>query len=97
MPVRDVRRYLPASGASHALDSPAQDGRRRLRHVDLALLGVIFLPFTTLMYVILWQAGGLNGWDWFWVGLAAVLDIGHWAGSWTQRRQMPGYPAGAQS
>ena len=61
------------------------------------LLGFIFLPFATLMYVILWQAGGLSGWDWFWVGLAAVLDVGHWAGSWTQRRQMPGYPAGAQS
>ena len=61
------------------------------------LLGFIFLPFTTLMYVILWQAGGLNGWDWFWVGLAAVLDIGHWASSWTQRRQVPGYPASAQT
>jgi hypothetical protein len=49
------------------------------------------------MYVILWQAGGLSGWDWFWVGLAAVLDVGHWAGGWTQRRQMPGYPAGTPS
>ena len=31
------------------------------------LLGLIFLPFATLMYVILWQVGGLSGWDWFWV------------------------------
>jgi hypothetical protein len=21
---------------------------------------------------------GLRGWDWFWVVLAALLDIGHW-------------------
>lgn len=75
----------------------------RPRMVDAAfdtwiwpLLGLIFLPFTTLMYVLLWQVGGLSGWDWFWVGTAAVLDVGHWATNWTQRRQMPGYPASAQ-
>src|SRR6476619_6140188 len=33
------------------------------------LLGLIFLPFTTLMYTILWSAGGLQGWDWLWVGI----------------------------
>ena len=30
------------------------------------LLGIIFLPFATLMYVVLWRTGGLSGWDWFW-------------------------------
>jgi hypothetical protein len=50
------------------------------------LLGLIFLPFATLMYVILWQAGGLSGWDWFWVGLAALLDLGHWGAGGAQRR-----------
>ena len=59
------------------------------------LLGLIFLPFATLMYVILWQAGGLHGFDWFWVGLAALLDIGHWSASWTQRGQVPGYASRA--
>jgi hypothetical protein len=59
------------------------------------LLGLIFLPFATLVYVILWQAGGLHGFDWFWVILAALLDIGHWAASSTQRRQIPGYPSAA--
>ena len=34
------------------------------------LLGLLFLPFATLIYVVLWQAGGLSGWDWFWVFLA---------------------------
>ena len=50
------------------------------------LLGLLFLPFATLMYVILWTAGGLSGWDWFWVGLAALLDIGHWGSGAAQRR-----------
>jgi hypothetical protein len=50
------------------------------------LLGLIFLPFATLIYVILWQAGGLSGWDWFWVAIAALFDIGHWGASAAQRR-----------
>ena len=55
------------------------------------LLGIIFLPFATLMYVLLYTPGrGLVGWDWFWVILAALLDIGHWAASATQRNQFPG-------
>ena len=34
----------------------------------LPLLGIIFLPFTTLIYVVLYTPGiGLTGWDWFWV------------------------------
>ena len=43
------------------------------------LLGIIFLPFATLIYLLLYTPGkGLSGWDWFWVILAALLDIGHW-------------------
>jgi hypothetical protein len=57
------------------------------------LLGIIFFPFATLIYVILWQVGGLEGWDWFWVALAAVLDMSQWGASYSQRRQMPGYPS----
>lgn len=51
----------------------------------IPLLGLLILPFATLMYVILWQAGGLSGWDWLWVGLAALLDIAHWGASARQR------------
>lgn len=41
------------------------------------ILGVLFLPFTTLMYIILVSPSvGLVGLDWFWLGLALVLDIG---------------------
>ena len=32
------------------------------------LLGIIFLPFATLIYLLLYTPGrGLRGWDWFWV------------------------------
>jgi hypothetical protein len=61
----------------------------------LPLLGIIFFPFATLIYVVLYTPGvGLTGWGWFWVAFAALLDVGHWGVSATQRRQIPGYPAG---
>jgi len=57
----------------------------------LPLLGIIFLPFATLIYVILYTPGvGLTGFEWLWVLLAALFDIGHWAASYTQRNQIPG-------
>jgi hypothetical protein len=59
------------------------------------LLGFLFLPFATLIYVILWRSGGVNGGDLFWVGLAALFDIAHWGASYTQRRSAPGYPQAA--
>jgi len=76
----------------------------RPRMVDAAfdtwvwpLLGILFLPFATLMYVILWQSGGINGGDWFWVALAGLLDLGHLGAGYTQRRQVPGYPSGLRA
>jgi hypothetical protein len=57
----------------------------------LPLLGIIFLPFATLIYVIVYTPGvGLIGFDWFWVILALLLDISHWTASYTQRNQIPG-------
>ena len=57
----------------------------------LPLLSIIFLPFATLIYVILYTPGvGLTGFEWLWVLLAALFDIGHWAASYTQRNQIPG-------
>ncbi len=52
------------------------------------LLGIIFLPFATLIYLILWRAGGLDGWDWFWVAVAAFFDLAHWGTSAASRRQV---------
>jgi hypothetical protein len=57
----------------------------------LPLLGIIFLPFTTLIYVIVYIPGvGLTGLGLFWVILALLLDISHWGASYTQRSQVPG-------
>ena len=57
----------------------------------LPLLGIIFLPFATLIYVIVYTPNvGLTGFDWFWVILAVLLDIGHWSASYTQRNQISG-------
>jgi hypothetical protein len=57
------------------------------------LLGVIFLPLTTLFYVILWSPGvGLVGWDWFWLFLAVLLDLMHWSSTtYYNRNRIPGY------
>ena len=57
----------------------------------LPLLGIIFLPFTTLIYVIVYIPGvGLTGLGLFWVILALLLDISHWGASYTQRSRVPG-------
>jgi hypothetical protein len=43
------------------------------------LLGFLFLPWTTLMYVIIFP-GGITGFDWIWLGLGVLADIGMYAG-----------------
>jgi hypothetical protein len=60
------------------------------------ILGIIFLPFTTLMYVILWSPGvGLSGWDIVWIVMAVFLDITHASSTaYQHRNQIPGYTAG---
>ena len=56
------------------------------------LIGIIFLPFATLIYVVLYTPGvGLTGWEWFWVVVAGLLDITHSLASAIQRRQIPGF------
>jgi hypothetical protein len=51
----------------------------------LPLLGLIFLPFATLMYAVLYTRGGLSGWEWFWVVVAGLVDVSHWAVGARQR------------
>lgn len=56
------------------------------------LLGIVFLPFTTLMYVILWSVTGLTGWDWFWLIMAVVVDVMHYSSTaYNNRQRIPGY------
>ena len=54
------------------------------------LLGLIFLPWTTLMYVIVYP-GGIIGFDWVWIGLAVLADIVSYGGGAYNRKQVPGY------
>jgi hypothetical protein len=57
------------------------------------LLGLIFLPYTTIMYVLVWSpATGVSGFDWVWVGLGVVLDLMKWGLIGDNRKQIPGYP-----
>ena len=55
------------------------------------LLGFIFLPWTTLMYVIVAPLG-VVGFDWLWLGLALLVDLGSYGGgAFGNRRRIPGY------
>lgn len=59
------------------------------------LLGIVFLPFTTLFYVILYRPGvGVTGFEWLWIALAVLLDLGHWFGSYSQRGVARRYSGG---
>ena len=46
------------------------------------LLGFLFMPWTTLMYAVINLNGlqGLQGFDWLWIGLAVVADLGMYVG-----------------
>ncbi len=57
------------------------------------LLGIIFLPFTTLMYVLVYNPlVGVTGWGWLWVILGFVLDLSAYSSSaYTNRNRIPGY------
>jgi hypothetical protein len=53
----------------------------------LPLLGLLFLPFATLMYVLAYQPViGVTGWGWFWVILGALFDLGSYRAGYGSRR-----------
>ncbi len=42
----------------------------------LPLLGILFLPITALVYVLVFTVyGGVTGWSWLWVALAVLIDL----------------------
>jgi hypothetical protein len=69
------------------------------------LLGIIFLPYTTIMYLLAWTpavGGGANieGWDWLWIIMGLFLDIMKWGQMLANRKEaqtqtMKYYPSGA--
>lgn len=54
-----------------------------------AVLGLVFIPWTTIMFVIV-APGGVEGWDWLWLGLMLAADIVSWGGG-IGRKQIPNY------
>jgi hypothetical protein len=59
--------------------------------VVLPCLGIMILPFTTLMYVWMLQGpGGLQGLDWLWLFLAAIVDLASIGGAgYSNRDRLP--------
>ena len=54
------------------------------------LLGFLFVPWATLMYVLV-APGGVVGFDWVWLGLAVLADISMYAGGgYGNRDRFPG-------
>jgi hypothetical protein len=57
----------------------------------LPFLGFLFLPWTTLMYVLV-SPGGIEGIDLLWIGLAVAADLASYAGgAFGGRGRVPGY------
>ena len=55
------------------------------------LLGFIFVPWTTLAYVLVFP-GGVDGFDWLWIGLGLLADIFSYTGSaYGNRDQLQSY------
>jgi|SRR5215211_4506968 len=54
-------------------------------------LGLIVTPWTTIMYVVV-EPNSVNGFEWFWLVLAAFADIASYSGGYLNRQQAPGYP-----
>ena len=52
------------------------------------LLGLIFLPWTMLMYVLVYPIIGL---DWLWLGLAVLADISAYVAGAARRRDASFY------
>ena len=54
------------------------------------ILGIVFLPFTTLMYVLVASGGALTIWGWLIVLLGLLIDLGAYGQSYEYREQIPG-------
>jgi CDP-diglyceride synthetase len=53
----------------------------------LPLLGLVFLPLTTLFYVLAYQpVVGVRGWGWFLVVIGLLFDLGSYGGGARSRR-----------
>ena len=54
------------------------------------LLGFLFLPWTTLVYALIWHPGAPQGLDWVWIALALLVDVGTYSGGvYRGRERLP--------
>ena len=60
------------------------------------LLGIIALPYTTIMYMLVWSPAGLHGFDWVWLALGVMLDIMKWSQIARNREGIPGQESSPQ-
>lgn len=62
------------------------------------LLGVIFLPYGTLMWVLLdAPPAGIHGWDVVWITIAVLMDLSHYMTVWAQRGNYSNYSGSAST
>lgn len=54
------------------------------------LLGIIFLPYTTVMYLLAWTPVGISGTLWLWILLGLFLDVTHYVNAAQHRDRVPG-------
>ena len=54
------------------------------------LAGAIFLPWTTLAYLLLFQ-GGIVGFEWVILGVALLVDLASHGGSYRHRKRVRGF------
>ena len=53
-------------------------------------LGFFLAPWTTLMYVAVFPAG-IDGFDYLWLGIGVLIDLGGWfGGAYSGRNRIPG-------
>jgi hypothetical protein len=56
----------------------------------LPALGIVFAPWTTLMYVLVYApAGPIHVAGWLLVGLGVILDLNSWGQAAANRRAVP--------
>jgi len=56
------------------------------------LLGLIFLPWTTLLYILVAApAGGITFWGWLFVAIGLLMDIGSHLNSYGSRGEAQTY------
>lgn len=51
------------------------------------LLGALFLPWTTLAYLLV-SPGGVGGLDWLWLGIGLLLDLAAGGGGYRHRKRL---------